>query len=159
MDYFEWENSMFKRGMFLLIESLRTRRCFHRTTRPGGVKWNWTCCNLGIPSMEMIQGIIPPLVPLPSGYQIQGIWRNGFIPSVSNSRIERRIELPNAAWTFSGSHLHSSIVVRGIEGLNFGRFGMVNSRLWSQKQGMGLCSGFWFWQREWCWFLYSRGDG
>jgi hypothetical protein len=24
--------------MFLLIESLRTRRCFHRTTRPGGVQ-------------------------------------------------------------------------------------------------------------------------
>ena len=94
--------------------------------------------------MEMIQGIIPPLVPLPSGYQIQGIWRNGFIPSVSNSRIERRIELPGAAWNFSGPRFHSSIVVRGIEGLNFGQFGMVNSRFWSQKQGMGLCFGFGF---------------
>ena len=88
MDYFEWENSMFKRGMFLLIESLRTRRCFHRTTRPEGMKWSWFWYNRGIPSMEMIQGIIPYLVSLPSGYQTQGIWRNGFIPRFRNSRIE-----------------------------------------------------------------------
>jgi hypothetical protein len=81
--------------MFLLVESLRTRRCFRRTTRPGGVKLDRPYCDMGIPSMEMILEIIPYLVSLPSGYQTQGIWRDGFIPRFGNPRIECLLELPN----------------------------------------------------------------